>query len=73
MTTLAQERKREKLTQHELSIRSGVPQAFISDIENGVTKNPRIETLRRLSAILGFDIAELQIVVDGMEEERNAV
>lgn len=48
LTTLRQEREKAKLTQAELSHLSGVPQAVISDIEKGITQNPRLETVKNL-------------------------
>ena len=62
MTTLRQEREKAKLTQAELSHISGVPQAVISDIEKGVTKNPRLETVKKLAIALDFDVLDLRIV-----------
>lgn len=62
MTTLRDEREKAKLTQAELSQKSGVPQAVISNIEKGITKNPRLETVRKLACVLNFDITELRIV-----------
>lgn len=62
VTTLKQEREKAKLTQAELARMSGVPQAVISDIEAGVTKNPRFETVKKLCSVLNFNITELQIV-----------
>lgn len=61
MTTLQEERKKANMTQAELSLRSGVPQPVISDIEKGVTKNPRFETIRKLAAVLNFDISEFTV------------
>lgn len=61
VTTLRQEREKAKLTQAELSQLSGVPQAVISDIEKGITKNPRLDTVKKLAYALHFDIADLLI------------
>lgn len=61
MTTLKQERERAKLTQAELANLSGVPQAVISDIEKGITQNPRLETVKKLAVALKFDIADFSI------------
>ena len=61
MTTLRQEREKARLTQAELSRISGVPQAVISDIEQGITMNPRLETVKKLAFVLHFNITELQI------------
>lgn len=55
MTTLRSKRKMAGLTQMELSRRSNVKQSVISDIENGVTKSPRVETMIALGNALGFD------------------
>lgn len=66
MTTLRQERERAKLTQAELSQISGVPQAVISDIEKGITKNPRLETVKKLSFALKFNITDLQITEEAV-------
>lgn len=64
MTTLRAEREKAKLTQSELSRLSGVPQAVISDIEKGITKNPRLDTIRRLSSVLCFDISDFVVVTE---------
>lgn len=62
MTTLRKEREKAKLTQAELARMSGVPQAVISDIEAGNTKNPRFDTVMKLCSVLNFNVTELQIV-----------
>lgn len=46
-------------TQKELSIRSGVPQPMISDIETGQVPNPTISTVCRLAHALGCFIEDL--------------
>ena len=66
LTTLRQEREKAKLTQAELSQISGVPQAVISDIEKGITKNPRFETIKKLSTALHFNISDLQIAEEAV-------
>lgn len=68
MTTLRQEREKAKLTQAELSQISGVPQAVISDIEKGITRNPRLETVRKLAFTLHFNIADLQIKEEAVDQ-----
>lgn len=52
---------REKLgwTQTELAKRSGVKQGVLSDIESGVTKNPRIDTMAALAAAMNVPIEAL--------------
>lgn len=56
---LKQKRLEKGLTQQELMRLSGVPQSVISDIENGATQNPRVETMRRLAAALNCTVDEL--------------
>lgn len=46
-------RKKQKLTQRELSERTGITQADISRIENG-TRNPSLDMLKRLAKGLGM-------------------
>ena len=48
-------RKDQKLTQKELSDRTGITQADISRIENG-TRNPSLEMLKRLAKGLGMQL-----------------
>ena len=66
MTTLRQEREKAKLTQAELSKISGVPQAVISDIEKGITKNPRLDTMKKLALTLHFNIADFEIMEEAI-------
>lgn len=56
---LKQKRLEKGLTQQELMQLSGVPQSIISDIENETTRNPRVETMRRLAAALNCTVDEL--------------
>lgn len=46
-------RKKQNLTQRELSERTGITQADISRIENG-TRNPSLDMLKRLAKGLGM-------------------
>lgn len=48
-------RKKENLTQKELSERTGITQADISRIENG-TRNPSLNMLKRLAKGLGLEL-----------------
>lgn len=61
MTIVQKMREKAKLSQIELSRRSGVKQSVISDIENGHTKSPRVETMMALGNVLGFDWREFYI------------
>lgn len=51
--TLKEARDKRKWTQAELSRRSGVAQARISYIENGITADPLDSTVRALEKALG--------------------
>lgn len=46
-------RKKQHLTQKDLSLRTGITQADISRIEKG-TRNPSLEMLKRLAKGLGM-------------------
>ena len=61
---LKQKRLEKGLTQQELMQLSGVPQSIISDIENETTRNPRVETMRRLAAALNCTVDELLFASD---------
>lgn len=61
MTIVQKMREKAKLSQIELSRRSGVKQSVISDIENGHTKSPRVETMMALGKVLGFDWREFYL------------
>lgn len=56
---LARARRDAGLTQQELSQRAGVPQSVISDIENGKTAYPRVDTAIALSRVLNCTVDEL--------------
>ncbi len=49
---IIRERKKQKVTQKELSQRTGLSQANISNIENGVTR-PTIDSLQKIADALG--------------------
>ena len=46
-------------SQSELARRAGVKQSIISYIENGKTKNPRIDTLSAIATALGVPVGRL--------------
>ena len=54
-TMLLEARRGARISQRELSRRSGVPQAAISRIEHGLV-SPRIETMDRLLRACGKDL-----------------
>jgi transcriptional regulator with XRE-family HTH domain len=58
---LRDERKRQGLSQSELSTMSGVRKATISEIENGHAKSVSFDVLERLARALGVHPATLFI------------
>lgn len=44
-----------KITNEEISARSGIPKRTIEDIFRGKTKNPRIDTMQAIERALGLD------------------
>lgn len=54
-------RENKKLSQEDLSYLSGISRRSISRIENGLIKEPSIDTLLKLSAALDFDLVDLYI------------
>ena len=59
MKKLEQLRKAAGLTQQELGRISGIPQCSISQLERGVSKNPRIDTASRLARALHCTVEDL--------------
>jgi transcriptional regulator, XRE family len=55
---LKQLREAKNMTQTELSVRSGVSQTYISDLEAG-KKQPTIPIVKKLAAALGVSVSEL--------------
>lgn len=54
-----------QLTQDELSERSGVSQALISQLERGASSNPGVSTLRKLADALGVPVERVLAAVMG--------
>lgn len=54
-------RENKKLSQEDLSYLSGISRRSISRIENGLIKEPSIDTLLKLSASLDVDLVDLYI------------
>lgn len=52
--TLQQARDAKGWTQKQLEDKSGVPQARISQIESGITRNPSNDTVKELEKALGL-------------------
>lgn len=54
-------RENKKISQEDLAHLSGISRRSISRIENGLIKEPSIDTLLKLSASLDFDLVDLYI------------
>lgn len=54
-------RENKKLSQEDLAFLSGIIRRSISRIENGLIKEPSIDTLLKLSAVLDLDLVDLYI------------
>ena len=52
-------REQKGLTQDELAKRAKLAKPYISQLENGVRKNPSLPALQRLAKALGVPVAEL--------------
>lgn len=53
--SLIDARTSQNITQKDLSLKTGIPQADISRIENG-TRNPSLNTLKKLAQGLGMQL-----------------
>ena len=62
-------RKRRGWSQGELSVRSGIPQPMISEIERNIVQNPGVLTLYKLTTALRCSIDDL---ISDEEPERKA-
>ena len=54
-------RENKKISQEDLAHLSGISRRSISRIENGLIKEPSIDTLLKLSASLDFDLVDMYI------------
>lgn len=48
-------REKEQLTQVDLALEAGLSQPVISEIEHGLIRRPRLETLLKLARVLDCD------------------
>ncbi len=51
---LKQQKKQMKITFDELSLKSKIPKRTLQNIFNGVTENPRIDTMQAIEKALGL-------------------
>lgn len=66
-------RLRAKLTQQQLSEKSGVQQASLARLESGTVPSPRLPTARKLAAALGVPLTELFSASVGAESIEKAI
>jgi transcriptional regulator with XRE-family HTH domain len=59
VNTLKRLRARANLTQQELATKAGVSITLVVGLEQGKTRIPRLDTLRRLAVGLGCTVGEL--------------
>ena len=64
-------RRAKRLTQRELAQRAEVRQAYISELETGLRRNPHVETLQRLARVLGISLSML-IGEEPRQEQRRS-
>ena len=72
MLIIEQKRTEKGMSQVALSRLSGVKQSVISDIENGKTRNPGIETVLSLAKALGCSLNDLVRNDDDRKEGKPA-
>lgn len=53
---IAEYKKKLGLTTEELSLRSGVPVGTLNKILSGATRDPKLETLKAISRVLGLSL-----------------
>lgn len=58
-SNLSRLRKRARMSQVELSVLSGITEAYICLLEKGKTPNPGIVTLKRLTDAIGVPLTEV--------------
>lgn len=68
MLSIAEERRRQKMTQVALARAAHVSQPSLSDIENGRVV-PRVDTVQRIARALGCTVDELLCEEDGDEKQ----
>ncbi len=62
---IAEYKKKLNLTTEELSERSGIPVGTLNKILSGATKDPKLETLKAVSRVLGLSLNDFD---DGISD-----
>lgn len=58
-TVLTRLRTERELTKRDLAKRAKVTEAYVSQLESGVRRNPSLPVLKRLARALGVPVAKL--------------
>ncbi len=61
-------REKEQLTQVDMALEAGLSQPVISEIEHGLIRRPRLETLLKLARVLNCDPSYLLRRVESLTE-----
>ena len=64
MNRIKEIREKKKVSQVSLSIKAGVSQPFLCDLENG-RRGAKPDTLKRIAEALGVDVLDLEEAADG--------
>jgi len=70
---LTEKRKEKKITMRELERRSGISQAYISQLENGKRNPPKPEVLKKLAEALEIQYILLLVAAGYMEEYQQEI
>lgn len=61
-------RKKLNMSQVELANKSGITQAYLSALENGVKRNPSIKTLGNIATALNVQVTDLIYDFEGQKD-----
>lgn len=56
IAALAAERERQGVSQKQLAELTGTTQSAISELESGITRDPRMSTIEKIAEALGVDL-----------------
>lgn len=71
MIGLKAARKRKGLTQKQAAEMAGIAQGYYCEMEQGKKKNPSVDLMNRLSAVLGCTIDEMLNGIAGEEPKES--